>query len=58
VREYERAHRVLGLSLPELWQVNVHALRVAFLHQQENLRAQLIAEFEAFAATEPALTGR
>ncbi|HWH37713.1 MAG TPA: adenosine deaminase [Candidatus Limnocylindrales bacterium] len=52
VREYERAHRVLGLSVGELWSINLHALRVAFLHREEALRARLIADFEAFAATE------
>jgi hypothetical protein len=31
----------------------MHALRVAFLHDDEPLRARLIAEFEAFAAGEP-----
>lgn len=50
VREYERAVDVLGLSLAELWAMNLHALRVAFLHHDEPLRAQLIAEFEASAA--------
>jgi adenosine deaminase len=56
VREYERAHDVLGLSAAELWQMNMHALRVAFLHHDEGLRARLISEFEAFAATEPSLS--
>ena len=55
VREYERAHTVLGLSLAELWAMNVHALRVAFLHHDEALRARLIGEFESFAASEPLL---
>jgi adenosine deaminase len=56
VREYTRAHEVLGLTLPELWQMNMHALHVAFLHRDEELRARLIAEFEAFAAGEPRLS--
>jgi adenosine deaminase len=55
VREYERAHSVLGLSVGELWQINLHALRVAFLHHDEAERARLIGEFEAFANTEPLL---
>jgi adenosine deaminase len=56
VREYESAHDVLGLSAAELWNMSLHALRVAFLHHDELLRARLIEEFEAFAATEPALS--
>ncbi|CAN5613671.1 adenosine deaminase [soil metagenome] len=52
VREYERAHKVLGLTLGELWQINLHALRVAFLQREEPLRGRLIGEFEAFAAAE------
>jgi adenosine deaminase len=55
VREYERAHSVIGLSLPELWQLNLHALRVAFLHDDEGLRDRLIGEFKAFAAGEALL---
>jgi len=57
VREYERAHDVLGLAEHELWRINMHALRVAFLQHDEGLRARLSAEFAAFAATEPALGG-
>jgi hypothetical protein len=30
--------------------MNMHALRVAFLHHDESLRASLIHEFEAFGA--------
>lgn len=55
VREYERAHSVLGLSVEELWRINMHALRVAFLHHDEAVRARLIAEFDVFAAMEPLL---
>jgi adenosine deaminase len=55
VSEYERAHDHLGLSLPELWRLNLHALRVAFLQHDEALRASLMAEFEAFATSEPTL---
>lgn len=55
VREYERARDVMGISMPELWKVNMHALRAAFLHHDEATRARLIAEFEHFAATEPEL---
>lgn len=57
VREYSLAHSEIGLSAPELWDMNMHALRVAFLHHDEALRAELIAEFEDFAAREPLLEG-
>jgi adenosine deaminase len=53
IREYERAYSVIGLSATELWQINMRALRVAFLQHDEALRARLIAEFEAFAESEP-----
>jgi adenosine deaminase len=55
VREYARAHSEMGLSAAELWAINMHALRVAFLHHDEALRAGLIAEFEDFAASEGSL---
>ena len=58
VSEYELVHSAMGVSVAELWQMNLHALRVAFLHHDEPLRARLIAEFEAFAAAEPALSAR
>lgn len=45
-REYERAVETQGITTDELWQMNLHALRVAFLHHDEPLRARLIAEFE------------
>lgn len=57
VREYSNAHSEMGLSAAELWAINVHALRVAFLHHDEARRAGLIAEFEDFAAHEPLLEG-
>jgi len=47
VREYENAVGVLGVTLAELWAMNMHALNVAFLHHDEPLRARLVAEFEA-----------
>ena len=50
VREYERAVDQLGVSLAELRGLSLHALRVAFLHHDEPLRARLIAEFEAASA--------
>lgn len=48
VREYERAHSIMGVSVAELWRINMHALRVAFLHHDEALRARLLNEFEEF----------
>ena len=50
VREYERTHDVLGASVAELWRMNRHALEVCFLHDDEPLRARLLAEFDAWAA--------
>ncbi|MDQ3938445.1 MAG: adenosine deaminase [Chloroflexota bacterium] len=55
VEEYRRAIDVLGLSIDELWRINMHVLRVAFLHHDEALRRRLIGEFEEFAAREPEL---
>lgn len=55
IREYARVVGILGLTLPELWAIDRHALEVAFLHHDEALRARLLAEFDAFAATEPRL---
>ena len=57
VREYANAVDAIGLTLPELWAIDRHALEVAFLHHDEALRARLLAEFDAFAAAEPALSG-
>ncbi|HUP83390.1 MAG TPA: adenosine deaminase [Candidatus Limnocylindria bacterium] len=51
-REYTNAHEVIGISVADLWRMNMHALRVAFLHHDESERARLIGEFEAFAASE------
>jgi adenosine deaminase len=47
--EYERAHEVLGLSLEELWRINLHALEAAFLQHDEGLRTRLRDEFSAYA---------
>ena len=44
---------VLGLTLPELWRCNLHALRVAFV--DEPTRARLLDEFVAWAARVPEL---
>ncbi|MBA3852260.1 MAG: adenosine deaminase [Chloroflexi bacterium] len=56
VEEYGRAVSLMGVTLPELWAMDRHALEVAYLHDDEPLRARLLAEFDAFAAAEPALT--
>jgi adenosine deaminase len=55
VREYSRAVEGLGVTPRELWAMNLHALRVAFLQHDEAARAGLIAAFENFAASEPEL---
>ncbi|CAN5459514.1 adenosine deaminase [soil metagenome] len=55
VREYARANGTLGLSVRELWQVNRHALEVAFLHRDEGERERLRTLFDKFADAEPAL---
>jgi adenosine deaminase len=52
VREYDRAHNVIGVSIAELWRMNMHALDVAFLHDDEPLRSSLRADFESFAASD------
>ena len=57
VREYHRAVGVLGLTPRELWAINLHALRVAFLEHDEAARAGLIADFQGFAASERSLEG-
>jgi adenosine deaminase len=56
VREYQRAIDYMGMTVADLWRMNMHALRVAFLHHDEATRARLITEFAAFAASEPQLT--
>lgn len=56
VREYGRVIDYMGLSVADLWRMNLHALRVAFLHHAESERARLIGEFEAFATGEPLLS--
>ena len=44
-REYLRAHDEVGLSLPELWQINLNGLRYALA--ETGLRRRLLREFEA-----------
>jgi adenosine deaminase len=58
VREYANVIEHMDLSLAEVWRMNMHALRVAFLHHDEAERARLIGEFEAFAAGEAQLAGQ
>lgn len=53
--EYRRAHEMLGVSIEQLWAVNLHALRVAFLQRDEEVRNGLLGEFRDFAAGEPLL---
>jgi adenosine deaminase len=57
-REYARALTIIGLALPELWSINRHGLEAAFLQHDEELRGDLLAEFDAFAVSEPELGGR
>ncbi len=44
-REYERAHREVGLSLDELWQIDLNGLRYGL--GETSLRRRLLLEFEA-----------
>jgi adenosine deaminase len=53
--EYIAAHEQIGLSLPDLWAIDRHALDVAFA--DEATLASLRAEFDAWAARIPELTG-
>jgi adenosine deaminase len=46
-REYERAHRELGFSPAELWELNLNGLRYALA--ETSLRRRLFLEFEAEA---------
>jgi aminodeoxyfutalosine deaminase len=45
VNEYRRAHEEVGLSLEELWQVNLNGLRFGLA--ETGLRRRLMLEFEA-----------
>jgi aminodeoxyfutalosine deaminase len=44
-REYERAHREVGLTLDELWQIDLNGLRYGL--GETSLRRRLLLEFEA-----------
>ncbi len=51
--EYLRAVELIGVTLPELWAMNRHALEVAFA--DDEVRAPLLAGFDAWAAGIPEL---
>jgi adenosine deaminase len=53
--EYLRALTETGLSLGELWSINLHGLDVAFISSAE--RAELRRSFERWAANIPELAG-
>jgi adenosine deaminase len=57
VDEYHNAVDVLGLTLAELWAIDRHALEVAFLADDEPVRAGLLDAFDAFAADERLVRG-
>jgi adenosine deaminase len=52
-REYANALEPIGLSLGELVAIDRHAFEVAFLAEDEPLRARLVAELDGFVAGEP-----
>ena len=52
--EYANAAEQIGLSLVDLWSINLHALDVAFV--DGDTRSRLRGEFEAWAADVPELT--
>ena len=56
-REYQNALDPIGLTLEELVAIDRHAFEIAFLADDEPLRARLIAELDAFVAAEPLLIG-
>ncbi len=53
--EYRRSVEVIGLSLPELWAIDRHALRVAFADPEAV--EPLAAEFDRWGAVIPELAG-
>jgi adenosine deaminase len=53
--EYANAAEQIGLSLPDLWAIDRHALDVAFI--DEPTRDHLRAEFDLWAANVPELAG-
>lgn len=55
--EYRNALGPIGLSLEELVAIDRHAFEVAFLADDEPLRARLLARLDAFVSAEPPLGG-
>ncbi len=55
LEEYANGLDPIGLTLEELVAIDRHAFEVAFLHDDEPLRARLLEDFDAFAAAEPLL---
>jgi adenosine deaminase len=55
--EYANALDPIGLTLEEIIAIGRHAFDVAFLHDDEALRARLLEAFDAFVAAEPGLGG-
>ena len=53
--EYLRAATEIGMTLPELWATNLHALEVAFA--DEATQGRLRAEFAAWGTGVPELVG-
>jgi adenosine deaminase len=53
--EYANALDPIGLTLVELVAIDRHAFEVAFLHDDEAVRARLLAQLDAFVAAEPRL---
>ena len=53
--EYLNASEQIGLTLPDLWAIDRHALEVAFV--DETTRDHLRAEFDVWAANIPELAG-
>jgi adenosine deaminase len=53
--EFENSHSAIGLTLPELWRANLHALDVAFVDDAS--RRELRERFETWADPIPELQG-
>lgn len=52
LKEYANALDPIGLTLAELVAIDRHAFEVAFLHDDEPIRAKLLESFDAFVAAE------
>ena len=55
--EYANTLEHIGLSLAELVEIDRHAFEGACLHDDEPVRARLLAAFDGFVASEPLLEG-